>query len=159
MRLTTWLLLIVACGGTETSSTSSPENDDESSGAMTEATSPAAAPSPSGPTPAAEPAFVHGGLRCMHVTPEGELASCEEISEAGNDAPSAEENCAMLGARLEPGACPTAERVGRCHAMDGPELRPVYPIRISYYRSTLVADAARAQRICADLDGTFVPEP
>ncbi|MCB9602323.1 MAG: hypothetical protein H6724_11780 [Sandaracinus sp.] len=156
MRITAWLLLVVACGGAESPSTSSTEDEGESSGAMTEPTTHTPEPTPTTPT---EPAFVHGGLRCMHVTPEGELASCEEISEAGNDAPSAEENCAMLGARLEPGACPTAERVGRCHAMDGPELRPVYPIRISYYRSTLVADAARAMRICADLDGTFVPEP
>jgi hypothetical protein len=94
----------------------------------------------------------------MHA-PDGELLSCEEISEAGADQPSAIANCAMLGARLERGICPPVARLGQCLAMDGPDLAPIYPIRIHYYRSPEVPTVDVARRLCAELSGAFTPEP
>ncbi|MDQ3033818.1 MAG: hypothetical protein M3Y87_15485 [Myxococcota bacterium] len=81
------------------------------------------------PATAAAPAFVSGGVRCLHVSPEGELLSCEEISAAGTEQPSATENCAMLSGQLERGECPSENVVGRCLAMDGPDLVTLTRVR------------------------------
>lgn len=102
-------------------------------------------------------AFDASGLRCLYIAPEGELLSCEEISVAGIDQKSARENCALLNGRLERAECPTEGVVGRCLAMDGPDLEPVYAIRITHYRSSLVPSSERSRQLCADLNGTFVP--
>ncbi len=72
---------------------------------------------------------------------------------------SAVANCRMLGGNLEPGDCPTENVVGRCQAMDGPELEPVYPIRITHYESTQVPDAAKSAELCEMLSGTVISLP
>lgn len=97
-------------------------------------------------------------MRCLYA-PDGQLLSCEEISEAGAAEPSAVENCAMLGATLERGVCPTDAHIGQCLAMDGPDLTPVYPVRIHYYRSAEVPTVEVANRLCTELAGTFTPDP
>ena len=148
--------LAFACGGGETTPDEEPiapadEGDDVAMADSVE--EPAAEPAND------DPAFESGGTRCMHVSPEGELLSCEEISMAGKDEASAVANCRMLGGNLEPSACPTENAVGRCQAMDGPDLEPVYPIRITHYESSLVPDAAKSAELCGQLQGTVISLP
>jgi len=150
-------LLALACGGSEPAAAdpeplaSTGSNDPVEVEPVTE--EPAAPPTPD------DPAFESGDVRCLHVAPEGELLSCEEISMAGKDEPSAVANCRMLGGNLEPGACPTENVVGRCQTMDGPDLEPVYPIRITHYESTQVPDAAKSAELCEMLNGTVISLP
>ncbi len=160
MRVTLLFSFVVACSGAtsppveSTSSTSAPEADQPVNA------EPRAETEEREQVPAAATLdFDSGNMRCMHVAPEGELLSCEEISQDGVDEASARANCRMLSSELEVGTCPTDTMVGRCLAMDGPDLEPRYPIMITHYVSTLVPSAERSAELCGMLNGTVVPAP
>lgn len=113
-------------------------------------------PAPPSPQPSS---FTPSGLICRFVSIEGELLSCESVSAEGASNPAAEENCQMLGARLERAECPTANVLGVCDTTDGAQLRGEYPLRITYYRTQHMPDTTIPRRSCDTLDGQFTEAP
>lgn len=109
------------------------------------------------PTPAST--FTSGQQRCLFA-PDGELASCEEISREGVDSPAPRENCGTIGGQFGPGTCPSEQRLAYCDTTDGTGMEAAeYAIRIHYYRSGLVPGVDRAGELCQTLGGTLTPLP
>ena len=103
------------------------------------------------------PPFASGQQRCLYA-PDGELASCEEVSVDGAGRSTPRENCAQMGGQFAEGTCPTERRLALCDTTDGVGMQGgEYALRVHYYESALVPTAARAGELCGMLSGTFTP--